>query len=450
MNPKIFREYDIRGVVGEDFEVKEAETVGRGYGTYLKSKGVETAVVGRDCRLSSPEVRDYLTAGLTATGLNVIDVGVCPTSVLYFALFHLTPGGGVMITASHNPPEYNGFKLCLDKSTIFGDEIQTVGNVIQGGDFAKGNGTVKEYDILTPYHDFLKSNIKLRRPVKFAADGGNGTAGPVAGPIFNALGSPAVELYFDMDGTFPNHEPDPTVPENMVDLAKVVQDQGLELGLGFDGDSDRVGVVDENGRIIYGDMVTLIFAREILKEHPNASVVAEVKCSQNLFNDIKKRGGRAVMWKAGHSLIKNKMKQEKALLAGEMSGHIFFGHRFFGFDDGIYAGLRLLEIVSQRDEPVSQFLSDLPIMYNTEEIRVDCPEEIKFKVVERVKQMLADQYQVIDIDGVRVVFPDGWGLLRASNTGPILVLRFEAESPERLDAIRNLVEETLEKAKSQV
>lgn len=450
MKEEIFREYDIRGIVDQDFDLTDVERIGQGYGTYLYQHGGKRAVIGRDCRLSSPSVSDALLKGMLKAGVQVIDVGVCPTPVLYFAIRHLKTDGGLMITASHNPPEYNGLKVCLGPDTIFGEEIQQFRRLVEKGDFATGKGSSKIYDILTPYTEYLVDNIKLDRSVRMAVDAGNGTGGVVAGPILKRLGCDPIELFFEMDGRFPNHEPDPTVPANMTALAETVTAQGLELGIGFDGDADRIGVVDEEGRIIYGDMLIVIFAREILKEHPGSTVIGEVKCSHKMYDDIRAHGGNPIMWKTGHSLIKQKLREEKAKLAGEMSGHLFFADRYFGYDDAIYAACRLLEIVSQQEEPLSHILKDLPRTYNTPEIRVSCPEDLKFKLVDRVKQALRKDYEVIDVDGVRVVFPDGWGLLRASNTGPILVLRFEAESEARLEEIRDLVEGTLERMKQNI
>jgi phosphomannomutase/phosphoglucomutase len=450
MKKEIFREYDIRGVVGQDFDIPEAEQMGQAYGTYLQRKSGSKAVIARDCRLTSDSIRDELIKGLVKSGLQVIDVGVCPAPVFYFALRHLEADGGLMITASHNPPEYNGFKVCLGHDTIFGDEIQAFWSLLEKQEYISGDGTAETYDIVTPYSDYIVENVNLERTVKLAIDSGNGTGGVVAAPILERLGSPPVELFTEMDGRFPNHQPDPTVPKNMVTLAETVVEQGLELGIGFDGDADRIGVVDEKGQIIYGDMLMVIFAREILKTENGGTFIAEVKCSKNLYDDIEAKGGRAIMWRTGHSLIKKKMKDEKALLAGEMSGHMFFAHRYFGFDDAIYSACRLLEIVSKSDMPVSKYLADLPKMYNTPEIRVDCPEDKKFKLVEMVKEELRKDHDIIEVDGVRVRFPDGWGLLRASNTGPLLVLRFEAESEARLAEIRNLVEGTLEKLKANI
>lgn len=450
MNHQIFREYDIRGIVDKDFNLADVEKIGAAYGTYLHKNNGKTAVIGRDCRLSSDDIRNALVKGLLESGVEITDVGVCPTPLVYFAQRHLGTDGGVMITASHNPPEYNGFKVLLGNETICGEQIQEFRKIVESDDYYSGRGTVKEFDIVAPYTDFITSNIKLERPIKLAVDAGNATGGVIAGPILRKLGCEVEELFFEMDGTFPNHEPDPTVLENLKDLRATVVNNGLELGIGFDGDTDRVGVVDEKGQAIYGDMLLLIFAREILAEHPGSTFIAEVKCSQNLYDDIEKRGGKAVMWRAGHSLIKKKLKEEKALLGGEMSGHIFFSHRFFGHDDAIYAACRFLEIVSRRKEPVSEYLTDLPVTYNTPEIRVDCPDDKKFKLVEMVKNEFKKKYDTIDVDGVRIVFPDGWGLLRASNTGPVLVLRYEAYNLEKLQEIQSIVEETLERLKKEI
>jgi phosphomannomutase/phosphoglucomutase len=450
MKDTIFREYDIRGVVGEDFSLADAEIIGRGYAAYLYQQGGRTVVVGCDCRLSSPSIKEALLKGLLEAGIHVIDVGVCPTPLLYFAVRHLKAEGGLMITASHNPPEYNGFKVCVGVDTIFGKEIQNFRRLLKAGKSMNGQGTLENYDILSPYCDYVVNSIVIKRPVRMAVDAGNGTGGFVAGPILKRLGCDVRELFFEMDGRFPNHEPDPTVLKNMIPLKETVVREGLELGIAFDGDGDRMGVVDEKGNIIYGDMLMVIFAREILKEIPGATFIGEVKCSQRMYDDIRAHGGRPIMGKTGHSLIKQKLKEEKAALAGEMSGHFFFAHRYFGYDDAIYATCRLLEIVAQRQEPVSQCLADLPQTYSTPEIRIPCPDEHKFELVEMVKEELSRDHEIVDVDGVRVIFPDGWGLLRASNTTPVLVLRFEAESEARLKEFRSLVEDTLEMMKTRM
>jgi len=447
---EIFREYDIRGVLDRDFDLDDMVRMGHAYGTYLQEHTGKRAVIGRDCRLSSPSIRDALVEGLLKSGVHVVDVGICPTPVLYFAIRHLDTDGGLMITASHNPPEYNGLKVCLGNDTIFGQEIQEFRKLVEKGHFKEGKGTLETYDIMSPYTDFLVANISLARPVRLAADAGNGTAGIAAGPILERLGCKPVKLFFEMDGNFPNHQPDPTVLKNMSALIDRVREDGLEFGIGFDGDGDRIGVVDEKGQIIWGDMLMVIFAREILKDNPGATIIGEVKCSLNMYNDIEAHGGKAIMWKTGHSLIKKKLREEKALLAGEMSGHLFFADRYFGYDDAIYAACRLLEILSRRSQPLSTYLEDLPRTVSTPEIRIDCPEDKKFKLVEMVKEELRKDHEIVDVDGVRVIFPDGWGLLRASNTGPILVLRFEAKDKARLQEIRSLVEGTLEKMKNKV
>jgi len=452
MLAKVFREYDIRGIVGKEIPEEDVPILGKAYGTYMARQGKHRIVVGRDCRLSSERFRDLLLEGLLSTGMDVVDVGVCPTPVFYFAVRHLDREGGMMITASHNPPEYNGFKICNGYDTIAGEEIQKIRKIMEAGDFVSGKGSYQEYDILTSYKDFVVNNIKMgSRKLRIAIDAGNATGGPVALPILQRLGCEVYPLYCEMDGTFPNHEPDPTVMENLKDIIEVVKKEKLDVGIAYDGDCDRLGVVDHNGNVIYGDRLMLIFAREILSRKPGAVFVAEVKCSKVLFDEIERLGGKAIMWKTGHSLIKAKMKEVGADLAGEMSGHMFFKDRYFGFDDGIYASCRLIEILSNTGKTIPELLEGLPEMYNTPEIRVPCPDEVKFKVVERAREFLRAQgYQVIDVDGARVVFPDGWGLVRASNTQPVLVVRYEAEKPERLEEIRNTVEEAIECAKAEL
>lgn len=444
MNPRIFREYDLRGLFGRDFDIHDAEIIGRGFGTCLNDHGGRRVVVGRDCRLSSPEIKDALATGLARSGIQVTDIGVCTTPLVYFSLHHLEVDGGVMITASHNPADHNGFKLCLGRDNLYGQQIRDLWKLIETGRFAEGRGSIFYKDISKYYTDYLIHNLNISRPVKAAMDAGNGTAGALAGPVFRALGQKPAPLYFDMDGRFPHHPADPTIEENMADLARTVVENGLELGIGFDGDGDRIAVVDETGRLIPGDRLLMLFAREVLKDHPGATVIGDVKCSHLLYEDIRRHGGRPVMWKSGHSLIKQKMKEEKAILAGEMSGHICFTDRYFGIDDAVYNAGRLLEIVAGMPGPLSEYWSDLPLVFSTPEIREPCPEEMKFELVKRLKDKLAPHYRVNDIDGVRIDFPDGWALVRASNTGPIMVKRFEAASRERLSEIQALIESTLE------
>lgn len=443
MNPQIFREYDIRGVVEKDLPPEVVRNLGQGYATYLSRLRKKRIVVGRDGRLSSSSLRDALVSGLLAGGLEITDIGVCPTPVFYFSLFHYDQEGGIMITGSHNPPEFNGFKICVGKETIFGEEIQKLRRIIEKKEFVQGPGAITKREIIPFYQNYLRQNIKLQRKIRIVVDSGNGTAGVVAPPVFRSLGCEVEELYSEIDGRFPNHHPDPTIPENMKALITKVKETGAEVGFGYDGDADRIGVVDHLGNIIWGDQLLILFARDILKKNPGATIISEVKCSQNLYEDIARHGGRGIMWKAGHSLLKDKMKAEQALLGGEMSGHIFFADRYFGYDDAIYASCRLLEILSQTEKRIPELFSDLPQTFSTPEIRVDCPDEIKFNLVEKVRDSFRQEYPIVDVDGVRILFPDGWGLVRASNTQPVLVLRFEARSPERLKEIRNLVENRL-------
>jgi len=440
MNQRIFREYDIRGLVDKDLTDEVVRLIGLGFATFISRQGKHRVAVGRDGRLSSPRFRDPLVQGMVKGGLEVIDVGVCPTPVFYFSLFHLDREGGVMITGSHNPPEFNGFKVCVGKETLYGEQIQDLRKIIESKNFVEGQGSVSFQEIIPVYQNFLLKNIQLKRKLKVVMDSGNGTAGAVAPRILRDLGCEITELYSEVDGRFPNHHPDPTIPENMKDVIAKVKETGAEVGIGYDGDADRIGAVDHLGNIIWGDQLMILFSRQILSQHPGATIVSEVKCSQNLYDDIAKHGGRGIMWRAGHSLLKSKMKEEKALLGGEMSGHIFFADRYFGYDDAIYASCRLLEILSQSQKRIPDLLSDVPKTFNTPEIRVDCPDDRKFELVERVKESFRKEYPIVDVDGVRVLFADGWGLVRASNTQPALVLRFEGKSPERLKEIRALVE----------
>jgi len=443
MNPEMFREYDIRGIAGKDMTEDDVLLIGKGVGTFLRGHGCSKLTVGRDCRLSSDLYSEKVIQGLLSTGCDVIDIGVCPTPVLYFSIQHLNQEGGVMVTASHNPGDYNGFKLCMGLDSIHGKDIQNILGIINEKSFTQGKGSLSATDVVTPYRKFVENNITISRPIKVGVDAGNGTAGVVAVPILKNLNCEVYDIYCDMDGTFPNHEADPTVAKNMQDLIAMVKEKKLDVGIGYDGDGDRIGVVDEKGDIIFGDKLMIIFAREILSRKPGSTFVSEVKCSKTMYDDIEKHGGRAIMWKTGHSLIKKKMKEEKAELAGEMSGHIFFADRYFGFDDATYASCRLLEILTKTGKKISELLSDVPQTFTTPEIRVECPDNKKFAVVQKVTDFFREQYNVIDIDGVRVLFEDGWGLVRASNTQPALVLRFEAISEDRLSEIRNLIESVL-------
>jgi len=440
MNPTIFREYDIRGVVDKDLTHETVREIGRGCGSYFARHGIKRITVGRDCRPSSDPFFDVLLEGLLGSGMKVIDVGVCPTPLLYFSIVHLQQEGGVMITGSHNPPEFNGFKVCVGKDAIYGGEIQRVREIIEQRDYVQGKGGLAQHDIIPDYHRYVLSNIQVNRAIKVVVDAGNGTGGVVGVPIMRELGCQVEALYCEMDGRFPHHHPDPTVEKCLTDLIATVKDTGADLGIGYDGDADRIGVIDEEGGIIWGDKLMIIFARDIIREQGGGTFIGEVKCSQTLYDEIERLGGRAIMWKTGHSLIKDKMKKERAVLAGEMSGHMFFADRYFGFDDAIYASCRLLEIVGKTGKKVSELLEGVPQTSVTPEIRVECPDDIKFQIVERATEHFRQEYPVIDVDGMRVQFPDGWGLLRASNTQPALVLRFEATSQKRLEEIRGIIE----------
>ena len=448
MLQKIFREYDIRGIAGSEITDSDVSTLGRAFGTYMARQGKRRIVVGRDCRLTSDRYRDLLVGGLLQSGMDVVDIGVCPTPVFYFAIRRLEREGGMMITASHNPPEYNGFKVCNGFDTIAGAEIQKLAHIACSGDFSSAEGRLDHFDIISPYVDFVAGNIRLKGRLRVGVDGGNATGGPVATAILRKLGCEIYPIYCEMDGTFPNHEPDPTVMENLVDLRNLVLRERLDVGVAYDGDSDRLGVIDHRGEVVFGDKLMIIFAREILSRRPGSVIISEVKCSKTLYDDIERHGGLAIMGKTGHSLMKAKMKEVDAQLAGEMSGHMFFKDRYFGFDDGIYASCRLLEVLSRSGKRIPELLDGVPAMHATPEIRIECPDEIKFEVVERAKREFKDKnLKVIDIDGARITFPDGWGLVRASNTQPVLVLRFEAQTLDRLGEIRDLIESTIERIK---
>jgi phosphomannomutase / phosphoglucomutase len=402
-------------------------------------EGIGEAVVGRDVRPSSDSFFEALVEGLTTGGVSVIDIGVVPTPVFYFAAKKWGVRGGVMITASHNPSEFNGFKVLRGEGTIFGADILALRDVALGSLPEPGGGRVSRRDASAEYVERVTGDVSLARPVSFAVDGGNGTAGLVTRELFAKLGVKPLELFMEPDGTFPNHHPDPTVPKNLTALTAAVLASKLELGVAFDGDSDRIGVIDDRGQILWGDRLLALFARDVLREHPGATVIFEVKCSESLIEDIARHGGKPLMWKAGHSLIKQKMRETNALLAGEMSGHIFFADRYYGYDDALYAACRLLEIVSRARSPLSGLLADLPQYETTPEIRVACEDERKFDVVRSVRDHFRKTHEVIDVDGARVKFDGGWGLVRASNTQPALVLRFEASTTERLDAIKSEV-----------
>jgi phosphomannomutase/phosphoglucomutase len=457
INQTIFREYDIRGLAGKELSRDFAYQLGLTYAEFAFTKTQKTSLtvtVGRDCRLSSDEYAEGLISGLTDAGIHVIDIGVCPTPLTYFSIYHYHTDGGIMITGSHNPAEYNGFKISLGKDTLHGEQIQELKHIMLAQKFAKRTkATVKTADIIDHYNHYVAAQIKPARKLKVVLDAGNGTAATVAPDLFRAMGADVIELYCDLDGRFPNHHPDPTVPENLNDLVAAIKEHGADFGIGFDGDSDRIGAVDENGRVIYGDELMIIFSRDVLKKNPGATIISEVKSSNRLYQDIAKNGGNGIMWKTGHSLIKSKMKETKALLAGEMSGHIFFADQWFGFDDAIYSGARLYEIVA-RSKNLSSLTSDLKPVINTPEIRIDCEEEKKFALIVEAAKILqqADQAssnpkgKMTAIDGLRVDYENRWGLIRASNTQPVIVMRFEAQSEALLTEIQNQFQSALQQA----
>jgi phosphomannomutase/phosphoglucomutase len=451
LSPTIFREYDIRGLVDRDLTEEAVHRVGLALGTMVRRAGGRAVVVGRDCRESGNRFAGRVIDGLEATGIDAVDVGVVPTPLTYFAAQVLPVDGLCMITGSHNPPEYNGLKVGVGKTTLHGAGIQELRRLAESGEFAKGVGRTRFEDAVGPYREHVRKSLSMGpRRLKAVVDAGNGTGGVVAVPLFESLGIEVVPLFVEMDGRFPNHHPDPTVEKNLADLKSKVLETGADVGIAYDGDADRVGAVDEKGNVLWGDQLMILFSRALLAEKPGAAIVGEVKCSMTLYEDIARRGGRPIMWKAGHSLIKAKMKEEGALLAGEMSGHIFFGHRWFGFDDGIYSSARLLELLSREERPLSALLADVPRTFSTPEIRVDCPEDKKFELVRRAQEWFSSRYQAVTVDGVRVLFPDGWGLVRASNTQPLLVLRFEATTPERLQEIERLVTDKVEELKREL
>ncbi|HEY7236496.1 MAG TPA: phosphomannomutase/phosphoglucomutase [Gemmatimonadaceae bacterium] len=444
----IFRQYDIRGVVGRDLTTEAARAIGGAYAAYLRAKAganrIGAIAVGRDNRPSGPELRDALVDGLTRAGADVVDIGVVPTPLNYWSLHHLDVAGGIQITGSHNPPEYNGFKLSVAKGSMHGAEIQRLYEIIQSGNTPTGKGTVREEAVIDRYIDDVVRRIgKLSRRIKAVYDCGNGAGAVVAPALFDQLGltGGGRGLFCESDGTFPNHHPDPTVPENLVDLIAAVKKDGAEIGIAFDGDADRIGVVDDMGEIVWGDRILILYARDVLaRTGAGQPIIFDVKCSQALPDAIERAGGKPIMWKTGHSLIKDKMKETHAPVAGEMSGHMFFSEGFYGHDDALYGAARLLRILADSGKTVRQLLSDVPNFVSTPEIRVEVPEERKFGLVEKAVQHFRSRHDVIDVDGVRVLFGDGWGLIRASNTQPVLVARYEASSPQRLAAIQNEME----------
>ncbi|NIT37304.1 MAG: phosphomannomutase [candidate division Zixibacteria bacterium] len=440
MPRNIFREYDIRGTVGDELTDDAVGAIGRGIGTHFARRGKKTALVCRDNRSSSEGFAALVSEGCRASGVDVVDLGMAPTPAFYYATRHYAPGeGGVMVTGSHNPPQFNGFKISCGEGTIYGREIGRIAEIVEEGDFATGKGSYRKRDVLDDYRGALLARVEIARPVKVVADAGNGTAGLLVPDLLRDAGCEAEGLFYELDGTFPNHWPDPTIPENMEALIARVRETGAAAGVAFDGDADRIGAVDDRGRIIWGDKLLALYAAPVLAAHPGAKIIFEVKCSQALGEEILARGGTPIMWKTGHSLIEAKMREEGALLAGEMSGHIYFADRYFGYDDALYAALRLAELIANADVSLSEMADRIPDHYATPEIRVDCPDDFKFRAVEAIKKRFAD-HEIIDVDGARIIFEEGWGLVRASNTQPALVLRFEAKTEAARDRIRAEVE----------
>lgn len=444
MNPCVFKTYDLRGKAEIDFTDLDVEGLGRALGAYFLQRDHRRVIVGRDNRCHSVRLRDFLVRGLTSTGCEVLDIGEVITPVFYFAHYLYGCRAGVMITASHNPPEDNGFKIFCGESTIYGEEIQRLRYILEQGDFPRGRGKVFYAGPEDDYIKYITGRIHLERSLKVAVDAGNGTAGPVVVKLLRALGCEVVPLYCDPDPSFPNHHPDPTVVENLRDLINLVRGAGADVGLSFDGDGDRLGVVDEKGRVIWGDILQVLFWREILPRFPGAPAIVEVKCSQVLFDEIARLGGKPFFYKTGHSLIKAKMREVGAPFTGEMSGHFFFADEYFGFDDAPYATARLLRILARSKKSLSELLADIPRLYSTPETRIPCEEERKGEVVKYVTESFRREgYEVIDVDGARVRFPCGWGLVRASNTQPVLVARCEARSLAELKEIAEMLQEHL-------
>ncbi len=452
LNESIFREYDIRGIVETDLSDEAVQSIASAFAAVYVRAGKKKISIGMDGRPSSENIKDIFIKTLCSYGIDIIDIGLVPTPVLYYSVFKLGLGGGIIITASHNPPEYNGFKALLGKDALSGDQIREVYEIARDENFTKqsGGGKVETLDMVSDYLKYVSEDITLDKKIKVVVDSGNGTGGITGVPLYNNLGADVIDIFTEVDGSFPNHHPDPTKIENLQDLIAKVKETGADLGIGFDGDADRIGVVDRNGNILWGDMLMVLFSRDILKDNPGRKIISEVKASEVLYTEIKKAGGIPIMWKAGHSLIKKKIFEEDAILAGEVSGHIFFNDRWFGFDDAVYSGARLLELLSRSPMTLEEMVDTIPKMINTPEIRVDTTEEAKFKIVDRIISEFKQNYSVIDIDGARIKFPDGWALVRASNTQPSLVLRFESDTEENLQKIRDIVEPVLDKIVKQV
>lgn len=469
INEDIFREYDVRGVAGRDIDREVAVSIGKSFAHLLtdSNPNAKCVSVGRDVRLSSNDLSSGIIEGIVSSGIDVYDIGTCPTPLQYFSLFHLGLDGGIMVTGSHNPPEYNGFKISIGKETIYGKDIQKLKEIIAAGPKprAEEEGKVEKYDIVSPYKDYMLSefsylNDSKYKRLKVVVDAGNGTAGMVVPEILSRIGCDVMPIYCQPDGNFPNHHPDPTVVEYMHDLIHQTKNSGADIGVGYDGDADRIGAVSRDGKIIWGDQLMIVLSRDLLRGKKGAKIIGDVKCSQVMFDDIERHGGNPIMWKTGHSLIKQKMRDEGAPLAGEFSGHIFIKDRYFGYDDAIYATLRLIEIMKKAGKDIKELLSDIPEMCFTPEIRIECFERGKRDIVKKIvarfikyKENDSGGYRIRDlntIDGVRVLFDKGWGLIRASNTQPVIVMRTEAENEKSLSEYRTFLEKELKEAKAEI
>ncbi len=448
-DPEILREYDIRGQIGKNLSESDAYTLGLSFGSMISSQGLKTVAVGYDGRQTSPGLCNALLQGLMEAGAQVVAVGLGPSPMLYFATKHLETDAGIMVTGSHNPSDYNGFKMLTRNGSVFGAQIQELGKIAEKGDFISGRGTVENTDIREDYINRLLQDLKTDKDFKIAWDAGNGAAGEILKKLTARLPGQHILLYEEIDGTFPNHHPDPTVDKNLEDLRRTVLDEKCDFGIAFDGDGDRIGAVNEKGEILRCDSLMALYAADVLKAHPGAPIIGDVKCSHIMFNEIERLGGRPVMWKTGHSLIKSKMAELEAPLAGELSGHIFFNDIYYGYDDALYCALRLMNAVAGAGKTLSEMTAHLPKLHSTPEIRIDIPEEEKFKlarqIAENVKQNASAEMEISDIDGVRVTTPDGWYLMRPSNTQAAIVMRAEGESEQGLERLLDSLSKELAK-----
>ncbi len=445
INKSIFRMYDVRGIAEKDLDNDTVYKIGKAFATYIKRRNGKTVVAGMDVRKSGPRIKENFIKGVLETGINVIDVGIVTTPMLYFSMHYFNTDGGIMVTGSHNPIEYNGLKMVDPDVTIYGEVIQSFYTIIENNDFEEGKGNYEEKPIKDEYINTCVSKIKINKKLKIVVDPGNGTAGPIAKALFEKLGIEAKFINYEPDGNFPNHLPDPTVLKYIKELRELVRNGDYDAGIGYDGDADRIGLIDENGEVVFGDQILGILAGDVIKRHKGEKVVFDVKCSQGLEEYIKSLGGVPIMYKTGHSLLKRKMKEENALIAGEMSGHMFFKENYYGFDDGIFASLLILQILSNSDKTLSEIKSEMPYYYSTPEIRVNSTDEDKFNIVKDITDYYKSKgNRVIDIDGCRVYFDNGWALVRASNTQPILVVRIEAKTEEDLEKIKKEIKVKLE------